>query len=175
MDLRLVAAIVLVITTGYTAGAATTIAAMQHADNSSTYQLTCSQSVPENQETGKDQLRSQLPTTSSPKSPETKVNYRSDSEQVKVDVDAVSQPEGTSMEPAIYSGNTVLLQSYTSQDLEAGQIIRYDSEGGHVIHRITSSYDDTRGYVITKGDNTRGTEKVSLNDITHITIGVLYT
>lgn len=172
--LRAVAA-VLVVSFGYMAGAATAVAAIQQTSEEPSYQLTCSQPAPKEQAAEGDQLRTSNDSGVRARNPETQVDYQTYSEHLEVRLDAVSKPEGASMRPSIYSGNTVLLEEYGGSDIESGQIIRYESNGGHTIHRVTASYDDTSGYVVTKGDNNQESERVRVSEITHVALGVLYT
>jgi hypothetical protein len=173
--LRCSAVVAVLLSCGYAIGATTAIAAVQQSPTQDTYSLTCSQPIPDTQNTGSDQLRSNTQGDADPDNPETTVEYDSTHNSIEVSVDAISQPEGTSMQPSIYSGNTVLLEEYRGENLDGGEIVRYRSGEGHIIHRIESSYDDTRGYVLTKGDNSRTTEKVDTSRITHVAVGVLYT
>jgi hypothetical protein len=82
---------------------------------------------------------------------------------------------GTSMEPTFSTGNTWIMQKYDNEtELVEGQIISYtDNEGSKVAHRITASYYPE--FVIVSGDNNMATEKVYINQINYIMIGVLYT
>lgn len=172
---RGVAIVVTVVTVGYVTGAVTATAAVHQTSKSQTHEVTCSRPPLSEQNTGEDRLGPQPNIGTRARNPATDIDYRTQPEHVKVLVDATSKPEGASMRPSIYSGNTVLLKNYTGENLESGQIIRYQSGAGHTIHRITASYDDTSGHVLTKGDNNDEPERVKVSTITHVAVGVLYT
>ncbi|MFH0874691.1 MAG: S24/S26 family peptidase [archaeon] len=80
---------------------------------------------------------------------------------------------GSSMQPSIFDGNTLIEVKYVNQTLLPGQIIRFtDQKGVAVIHRIRAVYEDT-AYV--QGDNLAEGEIVSKSAITHIVQGVIFT
>jgi hypothetical protein len=90
-------------------------------------------------------------------------------------VDRCVELTGGSMRPTIFSGNTVCFEKYTSQELEEGMIVRNRNGDGYRAHRIWGTYEDD-GYVVTQGDNNRNVDgKVNISNITHISVGVLYT
>jgi len=179
LSLNQIFLIVFLISAGYIVGSFTTIQTVQETSVEPKYNLTCPEPVVkvENQApNNKDELRTGAGTHNYIQNPETNVMYQKKSDSVEIEVDAVSKPEGMSMRPSIFSGNTLLLTEYDGETLEAGQIIRYSSsDGGHVIHRIRASYIETEGYLLLKGDNTDTQERVEKEDVTHIVHGVLYT
>lgn len=175
--------ITLLISVGYLGGMFTTLHSVQQTYQEPNYNLSCPKPVikPEIQTSNpasneRDELRTGSETQNYIQNPETEINYEKNKRSVEVGVDAVSKPEGMSMRPTIFTGNTVLLQEYNGKELESGQIIRYKSaEGGYVIHRIRASYLDTEGYLLVQGDNTESEERVEKEKITHRVKGVLYT
>jgi hypothetical protein len=107
--------------------------------------------------------------------PYTKVNSTVGDNQVEVEVSAVALPEGKSMRPTIFSDNMVLLEEYQGGEIREGQILRYSSGDGHVIHRVQANYLDTSGYLLMKGDNNDYSTRVEPEKVTHRVLGVLYT
>lgn len=110
---------------------------------------------------------------SSPIHNDVEFNLSGDELEVE-DVDSYGEIYGSSMEPTLFNENTVIVREYTTQDIDQGDIVRYSDEDNYVIHRVTGDYED-EGYVMTKGDNNVGSEKVLVEDIEHIIVGVLYT
>lgn len=93
---------------------------------------------------------------------------------------------GTSMQPTIYEGNTLLTRKvYNDTKLVPGMVIRYTtlnttncsvtftSPIPYVVHRIDAIYNDN--IIITSGDNNRRSEAIRRCQITHIIAGVIYT
>lgn len=171
--------IVFLISIGYIVGSFSTIQAVQETSVEPKYNLSCPEPVVKvgNQDSNdKDELRTGDGTRNYIQNPETNVGYQKRSDSVEIEIDAVSKPEGMSMRPSIFSGNTLLLEEYNGETLKAGQIIRYSSsDGGHIVHRIRASYIETKGYLLVKGDNTDTQERVEKEDVTHLVYGVLYT
>lgn len=171
--------VVFLITTGFVIGSFTTLNSIQGTQEKSTYNLSCPDPVVKVEravEKERDELRASLELNNYIQNPETQVSYTKEEKSLEVEVDAVSRPEGMSMRPTIFTGNTVLLDKYVDEEIEAGQIIRYRSEnGGHIIHRVRANYLDTEGYLLVKGDNTDTSERVEKGKVTHIVEGVLYT
>lgn len=91
------------------------------------------------------------------------------------DIDYSSRPTGYSMRPTIFSGNTVIGEEYTGENLDSGQIIAYDDGDGTTIHRVKGDYLESSGYVTAQGDNTDYEERVQREDINYVIVGVLYT
>lgn len=105
------------------------------------------------------------------------VDYGFNEENLVVeDIDLTGKIYGTSMRPTMFSGHTMLLENYNNQELEEGDIIRFNTQSGAVAHRIEGDYSfREEGYYLTRGDNNDGREKISPENITHIVKGVLYT
>lgn len=177
--LKQVFLIVFLVSIGYIIGSISAIQAVQKSSGEPSYNLSCPKPNIniENQDLNeKDELRTDTRTRNYIQSPEANVNYKERGDLVEVEIDALTKPEGMSMRPSIFSGNTLLLDKYDGKDLESGQIIRYSSsEGGHIVHRVRASYIETGGYVLVKGDNTDSQDRVEKEDITHIVHGILYT
>ena len=171
--------VVFLITTGVAIGSFTTLNTVQGTHQEATYNLSCPEpilKVDKSVEKERDELRASSETNNYIQNPETQVSYTEGEKSIKVEVDAISRPEGTSMRPTIFAGNTVLLDEYSGEEIKAGQIIRYRSEnGGHIIHRVRANYLDTDGYLLVKGDNTDSSEMVEKEQVTHLVEGVLYT
>jgi len=97
------------------------------------------------------------------------------SDAVISDVDAYGRLYGSSMQPTIFDGNTVISREFDGQDIEEGDIVRYERDESYVLHRVTGDYQH-EGYVETKGDNNKHTDgRIQVSDITHIVIGVIFT
>jgi hypothetical protein len=87
---------------------------------------------------------------------------------------------GSSMQPAIFEGNTLLMVNASDIVLQPGDIIRYvsdngcvnDTGAGPVIHRIVGIYRD---YIMVQGDNNGGAEKIFRCQVTDKIIGILFT
>lgn len=105
----------------------------------------------------------------------TDVDYSFDGDEVTVEASDISRPEGKSMRPTIFSGNTLIMKEYTGGTISEGEILRYSTENGYVIHRVQASYLDTGGYLLMKGDNNEHSSRINRSQITHRVTGVLYT
>jgi len=80
---------------------------------------------------------------------------------------------GSSMQPTVYTGNTVITMPYElGQILSEGLLVSYDSPTGLRVHRITALYRD---YLLVQGDNSVGNEAISYDNITRVVVGGLYT
>jgi len=171
--------VVFLVSTGFVMGSFTTLNSIQGTQEKSTYNLSCPDpvvKVDKSVEKERDELRASSEPNYYIQNPETQVSYSEEEKSLEIEVNAVSRPEGMSMRPTIFTGNTVLLDKYENKEIEAGQIIRYRSEnGGHIIHRVRADYLDTEGYLLVKGDNTDTSERVEKGKVTHIVEGVLYT
>lgn len=170
---------VFLISTGFALGSLGTLNTVQETHGRTTYNLSCPDpvvKVDKEVERDRDELRTGSEVENYIQNPETRVRYSNEDSSIEVEADAVSRPEGMSMRPTIFTGNTVLLDKYEGEEIGAGQIIRYRSEnGGYIIHRVRANYLDTEGYLMVKGDNTDSSEKVEKEQVTHIVEGVLYT
>lgn len=80
---------------------------------------------------------------------------------------------GSSMLPSIKDGDVIEVIPYDpSVRLVSGDIVKVNSTWlGVYAHRVVGAYD---GYVITKGDNNKGTEKANYTDILGVVCGVKY-
>lgn len=105
----------------------------------------------------------------------TDVDYSFDGDEVTVEASDISRPEGKSMRPTIFSGNTLMLEEYKGETITEGEILRYSTENGYVIHRVQASYLDTGGYLLMKGDNNEHSSRINRSQVTHRVTGVLYT
>jgi signal peptidase len=60
---------------------------------------------------------------------------------------------GASMEPTIAAGDLALIRPAPTAEIDVGDIVRFQYEGMHVIHRVVEIHDQPEGRVfITKGD-----------------------
>ena len=100
--------------------------------------------------------------------------YATDNAIIIKNVKDIGKLFGYSMQPAIFSGNSMIGVEYDGQKLKDGMIIRYKRNDKFVVHRIKGCYEEW-GYVTTQGDNTEYTENVDLDQITDIIVGVIFT
>lgn len=104
------------------------------------------------------------------------IDFQQTQSGITVDIDDARPLYGTSMRPTIFSGHTLLLEEYTGQELEEGDIITFNTASGATAHRIEGDYTfRENGYYVTRGDNNDGREQVNPENITYIVKGVLYT
>ena len=103
------------------------------------------------------------------------LEYSVEDGQLTVDnVDFCGAIYGSSMQVGIWDDNTVCFREYTGQDLKQGQIIRYEVNETYAVHSIVGDYEKL-GYVDTQGYNTVQRERVEIERIRHVSIGILYT
>lgn len=171
--------VVLLVSLGFALGSFNTLNTVQQTSEEPVFNLSCPDpvvKVSRTVEEDRDELRADSGVNNYIQNPETEVNYSRTDGLVSVQVDAVSKPEGMSMRPTIFTENTVLLDEYGGEEIESGQIIRYESDdGGFVIHRVRANYLETQGYLLVKGDNTDSSAKVEQSQVTHVVEGILYT
>lgn len=84
---------------------------------------------------------------------------------------------GMSMQPTLFTGNTVILQNYDHKkdNLKEGWLVRYRVQNksySSSIHRIRGVYMD---YIITQGDANGTYERINKTDVLGVVIGVLFT
>jgi hypothetical protein len=158
--------VILLLGTGFVAGAYTTGSLDEPVNQSS-----------EMQEYPQGELKQESAASGSGfiQAPYAEVNSTIRDESVEVKVSAVAFPEGKSMRPTIFSDNMVLLEEYRGGEIREGQILRYESGDGHVIHRVQANYLDTSGYLLMKGDNNGYSTRVKPEEVTHWVLGVVYT
>ena len=103
-----------------------------------------------------------------------KIKYSLSTGNLMVQADSViSDGRGGSMIPVIFEGNTLIIDKYYGQKLEAGMIIVYKDGNQNAIHRISSAYGDE---IVVKGDaNNVDDGIISKEQVSGIVIGVLYT
>ena len=117
-----------------------------------------------------------------------------------IDVDNIGTLLGSSMQPTLFEGNTILLKKYNSSViLHSGDIIRYfrfndmysnctdinNTENNitnlqttqiyldnAIVHRINTIYNDE---IIVEGDNLNEIESIDRCQILGVAIGVIYT
>lgn len=105
-------------------------------------------------------------------------------------IDNYGEFKGSSMQPTIFEGNTLLEKKYSNNTiLKTGDIVRYyrftkttpdcntiinnsNITDEAVIHRINAIYQD---YILVQGDNLNEQENIQPCQITHKIIGVIYT
>ncbi|MFB6116419.1 MAG: S24/S26 family peptidase [Candidatus Nanosalina sp.] len=105
----------------------------------------------------------------------TDVDYSFENGRIKIPASDISKPEGKSMRPTIFSGNTLILQEYGGGRISEGEILRYSTGDGYVVHRVQANYLDTGGYLLMKGDNNEYSSRINKSQVTHRVAGVLYT
>lgn len=172
--------VILVLAIGYIGGVATTYELSGINDDTQTvynptYNLTCPE--PEAEITQASNMRSDGSSNMNNyiQASYADVDYSVDGGEASVEIDAVAQPEGKSMRPTIFSGNTVLLEEYENGDISEGEILRYETGDGYVIHRVQANYLETSDYLLMRGDNNEHSTRIKIDQVTHRTVGVLYT
>ena len=81
---------------------------------------------------------------------------------------------GISMEPTMSTGNTLLLRPYDGVGLlKEGTIVIAIHDDNTIAHRVVASY--WPDFVYMKGDNNKRVDKIPIENVTHIVVGVLYT
>ena len=101
--------------------------------------------------------------------------YRENAKDVNISkIDGfVYMIEGWSMRPCLQTGNIGLRQTYVDQELEVGNIVRFNYENQSIVHAVTEVGDD---YVITQGYNNKYPDgKIPKKDITDVIVGVIFT
>ena len=80
---------------------------------------------------------------------------------------------GSSMQPALFAGNKLIVQKYDGEELKEGMIVAYQGEQDYYItHRIRAIYPD---HITTQGDNLyEKDESIEKEQIKYIILGVLY-
>lgn len=83
-----------------------------------------------------------------------------------------------SMDPVIDSGsNAIQVIPQSTDDIQAGDIISYDSEYGTIIHRVIETGKDNEGwYATAKGDNNPSADpfKIRFSQIKRVVVGIVY-
>lgn len=83
-----------------------------------------------------------------------------------------------SMDPVIDSGsNAIQVIPQSSDDIQVGDIISYDSEYGTIIHRVIETGKDKEGwYATAKGDNNPSPDpfKIRFKQIKRVVVGIIY-
>ena len=88
--------------------------------------------------------------------------------------------DSNSMDPLIDEGTTTIeIKPKNANEIKVGDIVAYDVEGYDYafVHRVIEIGNDENGvYFVTKGDNyyKEDSNKVRLNDVEGIVVGVLY-
>lgn len=104
------------------------------------------------------------------------INYDKYGDEIDIEnVDQLTTINGQSMQPTMFTGNTILMTEYSEDiELEEGMIVKTESK---TVHRIRGNYLSLpdKNYVTTQGDSNTDHEKTRAENITHIAIGVLYT
>lgn len=174
--------VVLVLTIGYMGGAVSTyqfsdLGTQQNVVHSPSYNLTCPE-IPEETVEASNTLDTDEGTRSINnyiQAPYTDVDYQLQDGKASISVDAVAHPEGKSMRPTIFSGNTVLLEEYDGGDITEGEILRYSSGDRFVIHRVQANYLGTSDYLLMRGDNNDQSSRIEIDQVTHRVVGILPT
>lgn len=169
-------AIILVLTLGYLGGVLSTYQ-ISDLNEKTVYNPSYNLSCPEperNVQMVSTNQRSQE-TDNYIQAPYTDVGFDIEEEGIKVDISDTSRPEGKSMRPTIFSGNTVLMKEYEGGPISEGEILRYSTDSGDIIHRVQANYLDTGDYILMKGDNNEHASRIEKSQITHRVVGVLYT
>ena len=95
-------------------------------------------------------------------------------DQKNVMISSIANTE--SMNPVIDQGHNALFVEAKKKDLIEGDIISFERNGMHIMHRIITIGKDKEGwYCITKGDNNLYSDgKVRFEKIKKVLIGILY-
>lgn len=169
--------ILLVLTIGYLGGVTSTYQLSSLNEKTvynPSYNLTCPEPVRNVQMTSTE-ADTEKSTNDYIQAAYTDVDYEVDDGEVAIEVSDVSRPEGKSMRPTIFSGNTLLMSDYDGGKISEGEILRYSTDSGYVIHRVQANYLNTGDYLLMKGDNNEHSSRIEKSQITHRVTGVLYT
>jgi hypothetical protein len=83
-----------------------------------------------------------------------------------------------SMDPVIDAGaNAIQVAPNSSEDIQVGDIISYNSSMGTIIHRVIETGNDSDGwYAIVKGDNnpTADPSKVRFDQVKRVLVAIIY-
>lgn len=83
-----------------------------------------------------------------------------------------------SMDPVIDKGtNAIQIQPESPEDIAIGDIITYNHNGRHIIHRVVDTAQDADGHYYTvKGDNNARPDpiKVRYEDIERVLVAIIY-
>ena len=83
-----------------------------------------------------------------------------------------------SMDPVLDTGsNAIQIEPTHPQEIKIGDIITYNLDGRHIIHRVVDIQQDAQGHYYTvKGDNNAGPDpvKVRFEDIERVVVAIIY-
>ncbi len=82
-----------------------------------------------------------------------------------------------SMKPLLNeNSNGIKIVPKSEQDISIGDIVTFEQNGEHIIHRVIEKGIDEKGvYFITKGDNNNVSDgKIRFSQIKYVTIGMLW-
>lgn len=104
------------------------------------------------------------------------VDYKSDGNSIRInDVDDVYIGQGSSMQPSIFSDNTLLCRDvFSIKDINEGDILTYDTDDGLSTHRVRGIYE-TKNTLSMQGDSNEVTEMINMTDVKCVVVGVLFT
>ncbi len=176
IEMEEVLVILLVLTLGYLGGVLSTYQLSDLSEKTvynPSYNLSCPEPVRNVQMTSTNQESPE--TNSYIQAAYTSVDFDKNQQEVGISVSDVARPEGKSMRPTIFSGNTVLMEEYQGEEISEGEILRYSTDSGYVIHRVQANYLDTGDYLLMRGDNNEHSSRIEQSQITHKVVGVLYT
>lgn len=122
------------------------------------------------------ELKSEFEADNYIQSPHYKIRY-STRDGLKIQaVDYCNSLTGSSMQPAVFTGNTLCFEEYhpsKKTKLKEGMVIEFESEdGGKTAHRIKAIYND---YILTQGDNSDYYETVEYDMIRGIHLATIPT
>lgn len=168
--------VVLVLSVGFLGGVVTTYEVSDFGEEvvyDPQYNLSCPEPKNEVQMVSRDSEESSI--NNYIQAPYTEVDYNFEHQEVSVEADDTINPEGKSMRPTVFSGNTLLLKDFEGGEIKEGEILRYEDGDGFVIHRVQANYLKTSDYLLMRGDNNEYSSRITKDQVTHKVIGVLYT
>ncbi len=79
--------------------------------------------------------------------------------------------QGSSMNPALFEGNTVCFKRYNGEKLKQGNIIHYETTNNEGMHRIIAVQNND---LVVRGDNNRDDEIINKSQVKGVLVLVLY-
>ena len=87
------------------------------------------------------------------------------------DYETIEVTYGIRMAPKFFPGNKLMYHNYTGQEIKTGYIVCYKSYKSEACHRVISVYEKE---IVVRGDNNKNDEIISLDNVTKIVLGIIY-